>query len=114
MITNLKLRIFIIIFYIKLIYVLQFASAGFILMVYVLLHSLSITSNLSIYTFFVMEVIYLLILFFNVLINLSGTANFPSLCLITFLYYYPATMTTLIYCKIHFLCLPIFWLVYVL
>ena len=41
-------------------------------MVYVLLHSLTITSNLSIYTFFVMEVIYLLILFFNVLINLCN------------------------------------------
>ena len=46
---------------------LDFISKGFILMVlwYVLLYSLTISSNLSIYIFFNIEVIYLQILFFT-------------------------------------------------
>ena len=53
--------------------------------------------NESIYIFFDTEVIYLQILFFKVLINLSAT-DFPSLWIE---YHYPATMISLIYCKTH-------------
>ena len=38
------------------------------------------SSNLSIYTFCDIEVIYLKILFFKVITNLSTTTDFPSLC----------------------------------
>ena len=66
----------------KSIYVLDFTSAGFILVVlwYVLLYLLTISAKLLIYTIFDTEVIYLLILFFRLLINFSPTADFHSLC----------------------------------
>ena len=48
---------------------------------YVLLYLLTILFNLSIYTFFYIKVIYLQILFFKILINLSATTDFTSLCI---------------------------------
>ena len=72
--------IFIINFFIKVnIYVLSLTSAGLILIVllFVLLYLLTMLSNLSIYTFFDIEIIYLKILVFKVLISLSATAVFP-------------------------------------
>ena len=64
------------------IYVFDFTSTGFILIAlwYFLLYLLTISANLSIYTFYDIEVIYLQILFFTVLTNLSATIDFPSLC----------------------------------
>ena len=62
MITNLKFRTFLIILVNKVnIYMLEFTSKGFILMVllYTLLYLLTMSSNLSIYKFFDIEVIYL-------------------------------------------------------
>ena len=61
----------------------DFTSTGFILIVlwYVLLYLLTMSSNLSIYTFFETEVMYLEILFFKVLMNLSEVTDFPSLSL---------------------------------
>ena len=55
---------------------------GFILIVlwYVLLHLFTMSSNLSIYTFFDIEDTHSYILFFKVLMNLSATTGFPSLC----------------------------------
>ena len=48
---------------------------------YVLLYIFPLSSNLLIYSFFDIEVIYLWISFFMVLINFLGTTNFPSLCI---------------------------------
>ena len=80
MVINSKFRDFIFIFifdfFPKSIYTLDFTSADFILIVlYVLLDSSTILSNLSICTFFDIEV-----LFFKVLINLSATTDFPLFC----------------------------------
>ena len=44
------------------------------------MYLLTISSDLSIYRFFDIEVMYLSILFFKVLINLSAKVDFPSLC----------------------------------
>ena len=51
-----------------------------IVLLHMLLYLLTISSNLLIYMFFDIEVIYSYILLFKVLINLSATADFPSLC----------------------------------
>ena len=59
---------------------LGFTSAGLVLMVlwHVLLYLLTMSSNLSITTFFEIEVMFLLILLFKVLIiNLAATTDFP-------------------------------------
>ena len=65
----------------------------------------TISSNLSIYTFFDIEVIYLYILFFDkVLINLSATRDFHSLCI-------EYSLISLNYYKIHCLYILIFCLV---
>ena len=59
---------------------LGFTSAGLVLMVlwHVLLYLLTMSSNLSIKTFFEIEVMLLLILLFKVLIiNLAATTDFP-------------------------------------
>ena len=59
---------------------LGFTSAGLVLIVlwHVLLYLLTMSSNLSIKTFFEIEVIFLLILLFKVLIiNLAATTDFP-------------------------------------
>ena len=60
----------------------DFTSTGFILIAlwYVLLYLLTLSSNLLICTYFDFEAIYLEILFFKVLINLSAAANITSLC----------------------------------
>ena len=60
-----------------------FTSRGFILMVlgYVLLYLFTISSNLSRYTLFDIEVMYLKILFSKVLKNLSATTDSPLLCI---------------------------------
>ena len=99
MITNISLRIFISFFYIKVnIYPwLQQAQKGIILFAlwYVLLYLLTMSSNLSIYTCFHIEFIYLEILLFKVLLNLSATTDFPALLayvLKTFLHHYLLTM----------------------
>ena len=65
------------------IYVLSSTSAGFILIVlwYILLYSFTTSFNLSIYTFFDIEVMTLQILVFKFLIDLSATTYFPSLCI---------------------------------
>ena len=62
---------------------LSLTSTGFILIVlwYVLFYSFIISSNLSIYTFFDTEVMYLQILVFKVLMNLSAATDFPYLCI---------------------------------
>ena len=59
---------------------LGFTSAGLVLIVlwHVLLYLLTMSSNLSIKTFFEIEVMFLLILLFKVLIiNLAATTDFP-------------------------------------
>ena len=63
-------------------YRLFLTSAGFIVIVlwYILLYLFPISSNLSIYTFYDIEVMYLQILVFRVIINLSATIEFHSLC----------------------------------
>ena len=78
LIANFRFRIFIIFSTLKSIYMLDFISTGFILMLlwYVLLYSLTISSILSKDTFFDIEVIYFSILFFKVLINLSAIKDF--------------------------------------
>ena len=67
----------------KVICVTDFTSTGLILIFlwYVLLYIFPLSSNLLIYSFFDIEVIYLWISFFMVLINFLGTTNFPSLCI---------------------------------
>ena len=64
------------------VYVLDFTSTGFILVVlwYVLLYLFTTLPKLSMHTFFDIEVKYVSILFFTVLIILSETTGFPSLC----------------------------------
>ena len=89
-ITNFEFRLLVITFFLKIniyiyiyIYILYLTSTGFIFIVlrYVLLYSRTISSNLLIYTFFDTEVTYLLILVFNILINLSTAADFHSICI---------------------------------
>ena len=89
----------------KSIYVLDFTWIGFILVVLcVLWYSLlTILPNLSIYTFCDIEVIYLWILLFKVLINLSAKQIFLHNVLHAYLYRYPATMISLIHCKTHYI-----------
>ena len=79
MITNLKFRIFIIL--LESIYVSFLKLTGFILIVlwYFLLYSFTISSNLSIYTFFDIGVISLSVFFFKFLINLTATTNFSAI-----------------------------------
>ena len=57
------------------------------------------------------EVIYLLTLFFKVLINLSGTADFLHYALNTFLYFYFIIMISIIWYKAGCFYQPIFCLV---
>ena len=68
-------------FLLESVYVLDFTLTGFILIVlcYVLLYLFTISSNLSIYTFFETEGTYLKISFFKVLMNLLAVTYFPSL-----------------------------------
>ena len=83
MVTKLRFRIFLIILFIEIsICVLEITSTGFILIVLwcILLYWLTALSNLSIYTFYDTKVICLYILLFKVLIKLSATTDFPSLC----------------------------------
>ena len=65
----------------KSIYVLNFTSAGLILIVlsYVLLYLLHASAKLSNYTFFDTEVVIYKFCSLQVLINLSAMTNFPSL-----------------------------------
>ena len=100
MITSLIFRTFPIIFFIKVIIYawicinrLQFNGS-----LYVLLYLLIMSPNLSIYKLFDMEVMYLWILFFKVLINFSAATDFLHYVLNTF---YFATMISLICYKIH-------------
>ena len=51
---------------------------------------------------------------FKVLINLSATADFPSLCVEYISILFSCKHVSLIYCKIHYLYLLIFFLVYIL
>ena len=99
------------IYFLELIYVFDFTSTSFILSAFwhELLYLLTTPSNLSIYTFFDIEVIYLLILFFKVLINLSETTYFFHYVLNTFLCH--LAMISLIYCKVCCLYLPTICLV---
>ena len=61
----------------------NFTSKGLILILlwYVLLHLNTISSNLPIYMFLDVKVIFLSILLFKILINLLATTDYPSLCL---------------------------------
>ena len=84
MITNFKFKIFFIILFIKVnvsarLYI-NIYSFILIVLRYLWLYLLTISSNLSIYILLHIEVIYLQILFFRVLINLSATTDCPSLC----------------------------------
>ena len=65
----------------KSIYLISLTSISFILIVlwYVLLYLLTISSNLLIYKFFDAEVMYFYISVFKVLINLLAITDFPSL-----------------------------------
>ena len=79
-ITNFKFKIFISL--LESICILDVTRIGVILILlwYVLLYLLTISSNLSINTFFDIEVkIYLYILFFQVLMNISAVTDFPPL-----------------------------------
>ena len=58
------------------------------------------SSNLPIYTFFDIEIVYLKILLFNFLINLSAGTSFLSLCVSFFRYVF---ISILLFCKIYFL-----------
>ena len=103
----------------KLKYVLDLISIDIILIVLwqVLLYLISTLFNLSIYTFFDIETMYMLILFPKVLINsrISVITDFPSLCIEYFLYHnLVIMMASLIYLKTHYLYLTMFCLVYVL
>ena len=82
MITNFNISTFPIILFIKSIYMFGFTSTGVILMVlwYVLLYLLTMTSTLSMYTYFDIEVMYLWILLCKVLTNFYVTTDFSSLC----------------------------------
>ena len=46
--------------------------------------------------------------------NLLAITDFPSMVVDTFPYHYSTNLISLISCKIHCLCLPISYLVYVL
>ena len=91
----------------------DFTSTSFILIVlwYVLLYLLTISSNLRIYTFFYIEVTYLKISFFKVLINLYATIDSFSLCFEFISMPFFLVMISLICYKSHCLYLPRFCLV---
>ena len=112
--TNFKFRIFIITFLTKLIYVLFLTSPSFILIVlwYVLPYLFTISSNVSKYTFFDIEVMYLQILVFKVLIYLSTATDFLHNVLNKFLCYYLVTKISKICYKVYYLYPPIFYMVY--
>ena len=80
---TLNLESFLITSLIESFYALSLTLTGFILLVlwHVLLYSSTISYNLLIYTFFDIEVMYMWILAFKVLINLSATTDFTSLCI---------------------------------
>ena len=110
MITNFKFRTFLITFFIKVniyawLYINRFHFNGS--MTYIVVMS----SSLSIYTFFDIEVMYFWILFFKVLINLWATTDFPLLC-VEYICMAFSCMISLIYNKIYCFYLPVFCLVY--
>ena len=78
MITNFKFRIFLIIFFVK-VNICAWLYINRLLIVQLFLYLLAMSSNLLIYTFFDIEVMYFQILFFKVLANLSATTDFLSL-----------------------------------
>ena len=67
---------------------------------YVLFYLFNMSSNLPIYTFFDIEIVYLKILLFNFLIILSAATGFLSLCVSFFRYVF---ISILLFCKIYFL-----------
>ena len=75
---SLNFGIFLLFSLLKPIYMLSFTSASFFLMVLwdMVLYLWTMSSNLSIYTFFDIEVLY----YIFVLINLSARTDFPPLC----------------------------------
>ena len=77
----------------------DFTSTGLILIALNVLCILTISSYLSIKTFFETEVMNLKILFSNGLMNISALASFPYV-LNTFLHHFSA-MVSLMYYKIH-------------
>ena len=102
--VNLNVRIFKIFFLIKVNVYAWF---------YNILYLLTMSSNLSIYTFFDTEVIYLWILFIKALINLQQQHIFLYYVLNAFLCYYSVIMLlSLICCKLYCPYLPIFCFVY--
>ena len=107
LVTN--FRIFIIILYMP-----SLISVGFILIVLwsVLLYKSTINHLIDQYKHFWVLNLYLWILFFKVLINLLTTIDFPSLCVEYSSIHYLATKILLIYCKIQYLYLSIFCLVW--
>ena len=90
MMTDFEFRIFIINFVFKINICIILTSTGLILIVLwcVLLYSFTISPYLLIYIFFDIEFLYLLILVFKVLINLSATIDFHVEYISILLYYY--------------------------
>ena len=113
MITSLEFRICLIIFFVKvnICVWLYINRAHFDCAMICIIVCITISSNLSIHTFFDNEVKYLYILVVKLLIHLSVATYFLCYVLNTLLYHYHATMISLIYCKIHCLYLPMFYLV---
>ena len=89
MIMNVKFRIFLIIFFVK----VNICAWLYISSMYLL----TMSAKSSIYTFWYWS--HISIIFLRVPINISATTDF--LCVLnTFLYYYPVTLISLIYCEI--------------
>ena len=108
-ITNFKFSTFLIIFFIKVnIHAWICISRFFNINRFV---NLTMSSNLSIHTFFDIEVMYLYILFFMVLINVSASTDFPSFYTEYISVAFFLDMISLIYCKGPCLYLTIFNLV---
>ena len=111
MVTNYKFRIFIFIFFIKVnicasFYIGRLHFNGSMICMILFINYVIYFINIH---FFDNELMYLSILFFKVLINLSPITDTPSLC-VEYVSIFPADMISLIYFKIRYLYLTIFCL----
>ena len=112
-ITNFKFRIFTLTSLLESKNVFDLISTGFILIVlwYVLLYLLTISSNLSIYIFLILKSRIYKFCFLRLQWIFQWQQIFFDYALNTFPYHYSAKIISLIYCKIHCLLLSIFYLV---
>ena len=113
LILNLNLGFLSLFYFIKSIYVIYFTSTSFILILiwYLLLYLLTTSSNLPIFTFFILKSYIYKFYSFKVLINLSAATNVLLLCVEKISTAFFLVIISLTYYKIHYLYVPVFYLV---